>query len=81
MKKTHSEAYVEDHRKIDILSRSIQNQVLQLNKQLTQVQIKEFAFRLNEPTEEIVAGLTFWQKIRNKCVGWLPKLRIFNRRN
>lgn len=46
---TYSEEYIKDRSRIDQLAKNIQNQILQLNKQLTATQITDFNFKLLPP--------------------------------
>lgn len=49
--KTYTPEYIADREKIDILAKSMQSQILQLNKRLEFIQISDFKLKLNEPTE------------------------------
>jgi hypothetical protein len=46
---TYSEEYIKDRARVDQLAKNIQNQILQLNKQLTATQITDFSFKLLPP--------------------------------
>ena len=62
---TYDKDYVEDREAVDNLSKSMRNQIGQLNKRLKVIQITDFKLRLNEPEKEVKKQLTWWQKFLN----------------
>jgi hypothetical protein len=47
---TYSPEYIKDRESIDTLSKSMQGQIMQLNKRLTQIQVTDFSLKINQPT-------------------------------
>jgi hypothetical protein len=60
-KTTYSQEYIEDRKKIDTLARSMQNQINQLNKRLTDIQITDFKLAINQAAD-VKQKLTFKRK-------------------
>ena len=58
---TYSQEYIEDRKKIDTLARSMQNQINQLNKRLTDIQITDFKLAINQAAD-VKQKLTFKRK-------------------
>lgn len=60
---TETAEYLEDRKRIDTLAKNIQNQILQLNKQLTAIQIKDFSFLIEEPREQKMRFGPWYQRL------------------
>ena len=58
---TYSQEYIEDRKKIDTLAHSMQNQINQLNKRLTDIQITDFKLAINQAAN-VKQKLTFKRK-------------------
>lgn len=59
---TYSQEYIEDRKKIDTLAHSMQNQINQLNKRLTDIQITDFKLAINQAAD-VKQKLTFKRKV------------------
>ncbi len=73
---TYSPEYIRDRAKVDQLAKSMQNQLLQLNKQLTTLQILDFGFKLTNPGDHkapIKAKKQIWMKLI-KFLAWFAKV-------
>jgi len=69
---TYSPEYIKDREKIDKLAQTMQNQILQLNKQLTIIQITDFKLTINEPSnakQDLPASKKAWMNWI-KLLGW-----------
>jgi len=80
---TYSPEYIKDRARIDQLAKTIQNQILQLNKQLDVIQIVDFGFKLTEPGEHkklLSNRKRYWMGLI-KLLGWFgvkwKKIRQF----
>lgn len=74
---TYSPEYIKDREKIDNLAKNMQNQILQLNKQLTEIQITDFKLAINEPSnakQPLPTGKKAWM-LWIKLLGWF-KIRL-----
>lgn len=69
-KMTFDPEYIKDREKIDALSRTMCNQIAQLNKHLKMVQITDFSYKLNEPTSEVAKTKTVKARWRRFLRFW-----------
>ena len=73
---TYSPEYIRDRARVDQLAKTIQNQILQLNKQLDTLQITDFGFKLTNPGEHkapIKAKKRIWMRMI-KFIAWFAKV-------
>lgn len=75
-KTTYTKEYIEDRKKIDTLAKSMQNQINQLNKRLTDIQITDFKLAINQAAD-VKQKLTFKRKFYLWIVRKLAKITIF----